>query len=161
PLTQLMQDIGGHDLAKPGTLPALVSGAAVQGGQLHLGDRFVLQFPELGSKSVTFTVTGLLRDFPTLYPDGQPLSFVVVNLDDLATMNSYGGINTTAGPNEYWLSTSVGQREQDALLATLGKVTTEFGAQNVLSQRQERLNEETAPLNGGMRGLLWASAGIA
>jgi putative ABC transport system permease protein len=139
---------------------AMVSSVFAAQNSLKVGDKFTLGLSESAFSSVNCVVGAIVQDFPTLYPNRLPGSFVVADLRDyLAAIraNSAGSdAGQSTGPNEIWLRTTGNAADEQRLLAALPTPTQ--NSQEVLTLRQQEAKSQANPVGVGMRGLLLVGA---
>lgn len=139
---------------------ALVSQEFATQFHIHAGSTFALQLSEGGSFSSTiFVVGGIVNEFPTLYPNHQQGSFIVVNINDFinAAIASAPGQDTSAlGPNEFLLKMQHDAAPSQAFITALNKPELQVQKYQLLSSA---LNTAQAnPVSAGIRGLLLVGA---
>lgn len=160
PLSTLLQRL--HS-ASGGRQSVLVSTDFAEQFHVKVGDAFTLTVTE-ASGTVVFSVAGIVRDFPTLFPQRLAGSFIVADM-----ANYFGGIKQAAtpdtgrsfdtsqlGPNEYWLKLNGTLAQQAALLKTLAQPA--YHTKAVFSLRDQVEAGQSNPVSAGMRGLLLVGA---
>jgi putative ABC transport system permease protein len=163
-LDSLLSGLRAHALAAPvgpGT-PEWAIISDVFAAQYHLttGDQFTLSLTDASSAAASFTVGAIVHEFPTLYPQGQPGSFIVVGLNDYVSsvkaLTDTKADTSKLGPNEFWLRTTSDPAAQQKLLRQLAAPA--FRAQQTLSLSQAIEDGIANPVSAGMRGLLLVGA---
>jgi putative ABC transport system permease protein len=162
PLDALVRHLQAHagDNVSSG-LWALVSEATAERMHLKVGDPFALQMEaRSGAANVNFVVGGVVRYFPTLYPDGAPLGFVVTNLSNVATALAGGTADPayTAGPNEFWLRTTGAEQGDAAIARRLDQQRVALDISTIVSRSDLLAETQSNPVSVGMRGLLLVGA---
>ncbi len=156
PLPDLMQRL--QSGGKPGSVTALVSDDFATQFHVASGQSFTLSLATSGV--TTFTVAGVVHEFPTLYPARESGSFVVANMSQLIAAIkaslSPGDDTSLYGPNEFWLRYAGAPAQESRLVTTLRE--SKFHSQAVLSLADAAAAGQANPVSAGMRGLLLVGA---
>lgn len=138
---------------------ALVSDQFASGLHIHAGDQFTLQLSENPFGTTTFVVGDVVHQFPTLYPNRAPGSFVVADMNDYFAAilaASPNGDSSLIGPNQFWLKTNQSAADRVTLLKALQDPTAEVDSVDTLTD--ELAKTQSNPVAAGMRGLLLVGA---
>lgn len=153
-------------------LPAIVSAGFAAQNHLSVGRVFVLELPDAEDGQATFVVTGIVREFPTLYPSQSPGGFVVVDRTAYANLvaTMTGDSDEQPGASEFWIQVDkpIGAAgaanqapEPSALLQALQEHGGSIGIADTIVLHEKLAAQEDSPANAGMRGLLLFGAAIA
>lgn len=128
--------------------------------RIRQGDQFTLQVNDLPFGHPTFVAGAIIDYFPTLYPNGAPGGFLVLNEQDLFTLIRNGSDQVTGrlGPNEFWLRENGTQAQHANLLKSLDRDHSDLSINRVVSLRERLADAGSNPVSAGMRGLLLVGA---
>ncbi len=138
---------------------AIVSDTLAQQLRLKVGYHFQLGISDIPFSTIPFTVGAIVHDFPTLYPNGAPGGFIVLDLNDLeAVIAANAEPSAVVGPNEFWLHTTSSATQHTALMHDLDRQSNDLSINSLDSLRDDLRLAESNPTNGGMSGLLLIGA---
>jgi putative ABC transport system permease protein len=158
-LPALMSQMQAHRGGAPSYTWAIVSDTLAGQLRLKVGYHFQLGIADIPFSTIPFTVGAIVHDFPTLYPDGAPGGFVVLDLHDLESIIAANAESSAlVGPNEFWLRTTSNTTQHAALLRDLDRQRNDLSVNSIDSFREDLQLAQANPINGGMSGLLLIGA---
>ncbi len=158
-LPTLMAQMQAHRGGAPSYTWAIVSDTLAQQLRLKVGYHFQLGISDIPFSTIPFTVGAIVHDFPTLYPNGAPGGFIVLDLHDLESVIAANAEpSAVVGPNEFWLRTTSNATQHTALLHDLDRQSNDLSINSVDNLSDDLHLAESNPTNGGMSGLLLIGA---
>ena len=160
-LPTLMSQLRAHrNLGGPPSYTwAIVSDTLAQQLRLKVGSHFQLGISDIPFSTIPFTAGAIVHDFPTLYPNGAPGGFIVLDLNDLeSVITANAEPSALIGPNEFWLRTTSNATQHTALMHELDRQSNDLSINSLDSLRDDMRLAESNPTNGGMSGLLLIGA---
>ncbi|HEX5441405.1 MAG TPA: FtsX-like permease family protein, partial [Ktedonobacterales bacterium] len=158
-LPTLMSQLQAHRGGAPSFTWAIVSDTLAQQLRLKVGSHFQLGISDIPFSTIPFTAGAIVHDFPTLYPNGAPGGFIVVDLNDLeSVITANSESSAQIGPNEFWLRTTSSATQHTALMSDLDRQSNDLSINSLDSLHDDLRLAEANPTNGGMSGLLLIGA---
>ncbi|HEX6541722.1 MAG TPA: FtsX-like permease family protein, partial [Ktedonobacterales bacterium] len=158
-LPNLMTQLQAHQGQPTTYIWAIVSDTLAQQLRLRVGYRFQLTVNDVPFGAPTFVVGAIVHDFPTLYPEGAPGGFIVLDLHDLQSVIATNSVSSLSGGfNEVWLRTASNGAQQQALTRDLNSEQYNLSLGSTVRLQDELRQAAANPTNGGMSGLLLIGA---